>query len=112
MSREGFSPKPRVFISYAHKDGSMLASRLRRDLAEKGYVVWLDLARLGAGSLWSRKIEKEIDEADVVLALLSTGSHESDVCRGEQLRSLRRHKCVIPPRTRQGRPASVSRDAI
>ena len=96
MSREGFSPKPRVFISYAHKDGSMLASRLRRDLAEKGYVVWLDLARLGAGSLWSRKIEKEIDEADVVLALLSTGSHESDVCRGEQLRSLRRHKCVIP----------------
>jgi hypothetical protein len=96
MSREGFNPKPRVFISYAHKDGGTLASRLRRDLAEKGYVVWLDVARLGGGSDWSRKIEKEIDEADVVLALLSTGSYESDVCRGEQLRSLRRHKCVIP----------------
>jgi len=44
------------------------------------------------------KIDKVIrgDEADVVLALLSTGSLESDFCRGEQLRSLRRHKCVIP----------------
>jgi hypothetical protein len=85
-----------VFISYAHKDGSTLASQLRSDLAEKGYVVWLDVARLGGGSDWSSEIERKIDEADVVLALLSTGSHESDVCRGEQLRSLRRHKCVIP----------------
>jgi hypothetical protein len=90
------SANVRVFISYAHKDGSTLASQLRTDLAEKGYVVWLDVARLGGGSDWSREIEGEIDAADVVLALLSTGSLESDVCRGEQLRSLRRHKCVIP----------------
>jgi TIR domain len=86
----------RVFISYAHKDGSMLASQLSSDLVKKGYVVWLDVARLGGGSDWSTEIEREIDAADVVLALLSTGSLESDVCRGEQLRSLRRHKCVIP----------------
>src|SRR6266436_4798463 len=90
------SANVRVFISYAHKDGNTLASQLRSDLAEKGYVVWLDVTRLGGGSDWSREIEREIDEADVVLALLSTGSLESDVCRGEQLRSLRRHKCVIP----------------
>ena len=32
----------------------------------------------------------------MVLALLSAGSYESEVCQGEQLRSLRRHKCVIP----------------
>jgi hypothetical protein len=85
-----------VFISYVHKDGGALASQLRSDLAEKGYVVWLDVARLGGGSDWSKEIESEIDKADVVLALLSAGSFESDVCRGEQLRSLRRHKCVIP----------------
>jgi WD40 repeat protein len=90
------SANVRVFISYAHKDGSALASQLSNDLAEKGYAVWLDVARLGGGSDWSREIEREIDKADVVLALLSTGSLESDVCRGEQLRSLRRHKCVIP----------------
>jgi hypothetical protein len=85
-----------VPISYAHKDGSTLASRLRRDVVEKGYIVWLDVGRLEGGSDWSKKIEKQIDEADVVLALLSTGSLESNVCRGEQLRSLRRHKCVTP----------------
>jgi hypothetical protein len=53
-----------VFISYAHKDGGALASQLRSDLAEKGYVVWLDVARLGGGSDWSMEIESKIDEAD------------------------------------------------
>jgi WD40 repeat protein len=86
----------RVFISYAHKDGSALASQLCGDLVKSGYVVWLDVARLGGGSDWSREIETEIDAADVVLALLSRGSFESYVCRGEQLRSLRRGKCVVP----------------
>jgi hypothetical protein len=36
------------------------------------------------------------DEGDVVLALVSEGSYWSDTCRAEQLRSLRKGKCVIP----------------
>jgi TIR domain len=46
-----------------------LALQLRSDLAEKGYVVWLDVARLGGGSDWSREIESEIDAAYFVLTL-------------------------------------------
>ena len=50
MSREGFSPEPRIFISYSHKDGNMLAPQIRSDLAEKGYVVWLDVTpKVNAG---------------------------------------------------------------
>ncbi len=85
-----------IFISYAHKDGKDLAVRLRADLARLGFPSWLDEQRLRAGSNWSREIEDALDRSDIVLALLSDGSFLSNVCRGEQLRSLRRGKCVIP----------------
>src|SRR4030095_8366962 len=36
------------------------------------------------------------DSSEIVLGLLSRGSYLSDTCRAEQLRSLRKNKCVIP----------------
>jgi hypothetical protein len=36
------SEQPRVFISYARKDGAALAERLQRDLKEQGFDAWLD----------------------------------------------------------------------
>ena len=88
--------KTRIFISYAHRDGAELAQQLCSDLVERKYDVWLDKARLSGGSQWSQELERALDSSEVVLALLSTGSFESEICRGEQLRSLRHHKCVIP----------------
>jgi len=88
--------RPKLFLSYAHKDGAQLAPRLLKDLADRGYDTWLDRERLTGGSDWSREIEDNLDQSDVVLALLSAGSFESEVCRGEQIRSLRHNKCVIP----------------
>src|SRR5262245_21931865 len=87
----------RLFVSYAHRDGSELAELLRRDL-ESTYHVWMDFARLQGGANWSKDIEAALDAADVVLALLTAGAYESEVCRGEQMRALRRGKCVIPVR--------------
>jgi hypothetical protein len=87
----------RVFISYAHKDGGKLALRLKKDLIpENGFTAWLDKERLEGGDLWSNKIERAIDDAEIVIALLSNGSYVSEICRAEQLRSLRMGKCVIP----------------
>jgi hypothetical protein len=85
-----------IFISYSHRDSSALAAQLRTDLEARGHSIWLDEARLAAGSSWSRCVEDALDKSDVVIALLSAGSYESSVCRGEQLRSLRHNKCVIP----------------
>ena len=48
------------------------------------------------GAVWSREIEQTLDASSSVLALLSHGSYESDICRAEQLRALRKGKCVIP----------------
>jgi TIR domain/NB-ARC domain len=56
----------------------------------------LDQQRLKGGSSWSQEIEQALDAAEVVLTLLSSGAYQSEVCRGEQMRSLRHQKCVIP----------------
>jgi WD40 repeat protein len=90
--------RPHVFISYSHRDGAKVAARLEVDLHALGFDVWLDRHRLLGGDIWSREIETAIDRCDVALALLSTGSYESDVCRAEQERSLARRKLVIPVR--------------
>src|ERR1035437_1582374 len=86
----------RIFVSYARKDGAALALRLQRDLTAAGYDVWLDTQRIAGGESWTVEIEEAIDRAQVVLALLTPGSYASEICRAEQLRSLRKGKCVIP----------------
>jgi WD40 repeat protein/cellulose biosynthesis protein BcsQ len=88
--------RPGVFISYSRIDGADLANRLSRDLQKDGLNVWFDLERLSGGATWSNEIEEAIDGADVLLALLTPGSYASEVCRAEQLRGLRKRKCVIP----------------
>jgi WD40 repeat protein len=85
-----------VFISYARKDGAQLAQRLQRDLAAKGFDAWLDTEDIVGGESWTVAIESAIDASDVVLALLTPASYRSEICRAEQLRSLRKGKCVIP----------------
>lgn len=86
----------RVFISYAREDASDLALQLRNDLVAAGHDPWLDLAEIAAGASWARDIEEAIERCDVALTLLSNGSYVSDICRGEQLRALRKEKRVIP----------------
>jgi hypothetical protein len=92
---------PRVFISYAHRDGGGLAARLQSDLQALGFDAWFDKHRLVGGDVWAQKIEVAIDRCNVAVALLSTGSFESDICRAEQQRSLRRGKLVIPVRAQR-----------
>lgn len=86
----------RVFISYARRDGAELAQRLRNDLEAKGFEAWLDTSRISGGATWTVEIERAIDRSQVVLALLTRGAYVSDICRAEQLRSLRKGKPVIP----------------
>ena len=86
----------RIFISYARKDGAALAQRLQKDLKEQGFDAWLDTQRIEGGATWTTDIEHALDDAEFVLALLTPGSYVSEICRAEQLRALRKHKCVIP----------------
>jgi WD40 repeat protein len=90
------SEPSRVFISYARKDGAALAQRLQKDLKEQGFDAWLDTQRIVGGATWTTDIEHALDDAEFVLALMTSGSYVSEICRAEQLRALRKHKCVIP----------------
>jgi WD40 repeat protein len=86
----------RVFISYARKDAADLAQQLQKQIAKAGLEPWLDTSRIDGGAVWTKDIEQAIDGCDVALALLSPGSYQSDICRAEQLRALRKGKRVIP----------------
>ena len=88
--------EPRIFISYARKDGAALAQRLQSDLSTAGFDAWLDTQRIAAGAVWSTQIEQEIDTRQVTIALLSPASYKSEICRAEQLRALDHGNRVIP----------------
>lgn len=87
----------RIFISYAHRDGTKLAERLQRDLIANGLDAWRDTPKeIPGGVVWTSIIEEEIDNRDIILALLTPGSYRSHICRAEQLRALRKGKRLIP----------------
>ncbi len=85
-----------VFISYGRADARELALRLRDDLMAVGHSAWLDVSEIAGGVSWSRQIEDAIEHCDVALALMSLGSYESEWCRAEQLRVIRKGKRLIP----------------
>lgn len=91
-----------IFISYARIDSRVLALKLQQDLTDQGYTVWLDTNEIGGGASWSLEIERAIDTSDYALALLSKGSFESEICRAEQMRALRKNKNIIPVMVHSG----------
>jgi hypothetical protein len=105
------SERSRVFISYARRDGAELACRLQADLTEKGFDAWLDKQRLAGGAVWTTEIEVALDAAEFVLALLTPGSFGSEICRAEQLRSLRKGKCVVPLLAQAGTDVALHLEA-
>lgn len=85
----------RVFISYSHKDEALRAE-LETHLAllkrEGAIDVWSD-HRIAAGSELDASISDALENADIVLLLLSADFIASDYCFGiEMKRALERHE--------------------
>jgi WD40 repeat protein len=85
----------RVFISYAWADCAPLA-QLLYDTLRQSCEPWKDDHRMGAGATWTSDIERAIDATDVLVALVSPGSIQSDICRCERIRAFRKKKTLIP----------------
>jgi hypothetical protein len=85
-----------IFISYGRADARDLAMRMRDDLQAVGYSVWLDLNELPGGANWSQDIEEAIEYCHVMIAVMSPHSYNSQWCRAEQLRAIRKGKRIIP----------------
>lgn len=85
-----------IFISYGRADARELAIRLRDNLQAVGYSVWLDLNELPGGANWSQDIEEAIEHCHLMIAVMSPHSYNSQWCRAEQLRAIRKGKRIIP----------------
>ncbi|KYF94501.1 hypothetical protein BE20_00080 [Sorangium cellulosum] len=77
----------RLFFSYSHRDEGLLQS-------------WHD-RRIGAGDGWAGQVDRNLDEAEVILLLVSADFLASDYCFDKEMkRALTRHDAgqarVIP----------------
>lgn len=93
----------RLFVSYSHKDENLrqaLGDHLA-GLQREGVIdVWHD-RKISAGQDWAGTIDANLEEADIVLCLVSAGFLASPYCNDKELkRALERHAsgetCVIP----------------
>lgn len=95
--------KPKIFISYSHKD-----EKIKNDLVTHLYalkasdkVEIFDTMSISPGQEWSSTIQKEIAEADIILLLISSDFLASDYIINQELPAiLKRHEekgqVVIP----------------
>ena len=94
-SDPGSAGRIRVFISYAWADCAPLA-QLLYDTLRQSCEPWKDDHRMGAGATWTIDVERAIDATEVLVALVSPGSVQSDICRCERIRAFRKKKTLIP----------------
>ncbi len=84
-----------IFFCYAHEDEELL-NKLKahlRPLERQGLIdVWQD-RDISAGTEWEQEIEKHLNEADIILLLVSPDFMNSEYCYGiEMKRALERHQ--------------------
>ncbi|HKO54623.1 MAG TPA: FxSxx-COOH system tetratricopeptide repeat protein [Thermoanaerobaculia bacterium] len=83
-----------IFVSYAHEDKALI-DELRKHLAPLGNI-WWD-GEIPPGSEWNAEIEKQLDDADLVLLGISADFLNSEFIREHELpHALRRPGPVIP----------------
>jgi TIR domain/NYN domain len=85
----------KIFFCYAHEDEPLLIKLKAhlRPLQRIGLIdVWYD-RDITAGAEWEQDIKKHLNEANIILLLISPNFMESDYCYGiEMKRALERHE--------------------
>jgi hypothetical protein len=73
--------KPYIFISYAHKDSSVVLPIIK-SLIAAGFLVWYDEG-IEAGTEWPEYVAEKLYKSSVVIAFISKAALESQNCRRE-----------------------------
>jgi phosphate/phosphite/phosphonate ABC transporter binding protein len=85
----------KVFISYAHEDcdiREILEKHLSSLKHERKIIIWQD-QEIPAGANWEEQIDTHINEADLILLLVSSDFIASKYCWNKEVESaLKRHK--------------------
>lgn len=93
----------KVFLSYAHKDEALqkeLSEHLGALKHEKIIDTWFD-RQISPGDNWSEEIARQLEEADLILLLVSSAFLDSTYCYEKEMRrAIERHEAgaarVIP----------------
>ena len=94
---------PRLFISYAREDEAMRLEfgKHLRILERRGIIeIWHD-RMIAPGATWAKEIDKELEDADIIVCLVSADFLTSDYCYGKEMeRALEQHQAdearVVP----------------
>lgn len=86
-----------VFISYARGDGTAFAEALRERLNTAGYTAWLDTRSIEAGHLFYDEIREALQQAFVIVVVLTPGAVASNQVTAEWNYALSRFTPPIIP---------------
>src|SRR3954469_1408117 len=92
----GGAGQPRIFVSYARRDGRELAADLRARLADMGFSLWQDLADMEGGRDWWRQITEAVDKVEYVLLVITPAALVSEVVRREWRYARQQGRCIVP----------------
>jgi hypothetical protein len=87
---------PRVFISYARKDGEAFATALRTTLSAQGIAVWQDRVGMEGGRDWWLQITDVLDKVDFMVLIMTPRAVESEIVRKEWRYARQNGVCVYP----------------
>ena len=85
----------RLFISYSRTDVDF-ARQLGTDLERLGADLWMDVDDIPAGMKWSSAIQEGLDQAEVMIVVLSPDSMASVNVEDEWQYFLDEKRSVIP----------------
>ncbi len=87
---------PRVFISYARKDGEDFAADLVRRIEQAEIPVWRDRDGLRGGEGWWSQIDYVLDQVEFVVVVMTPGAVASKVVGKEWDAARRKGRCIFP----------------
>ena len=68
--------KPRVFVSYSHKEAAW-AKEFAQALSQRGLQVWIDQLAVQAGESIREAVEKGLRESDIFVTLIDPSTLSS-----------------------------------
>ena len=68
--------KPRVFVSYSHKEAAW-AKKFAQALSQRGLQVWIDQLAVKAGESIGEAVEKGLRESDIFVTLIDPSTLSS-----------------------------------
>ena len=95
MTRRSISAMHDVFVSYSRNELDFV-HRLAVRLRDSGFSVWVDVDGIYPGEVFWPEVAKAIDDATVIVFVLTPQSLESEFCLLELDRAIERHKRIVP----------------